>query len=35
MATERYGNAPRIEIFETPVLVDNVLGETLLAEPVG
>ena len=34
MAKSRYGAGPRIEIFETPVLVDNALGKTLHAEPM-
>jgi hypothetical protein len=34
MARSRYGAIPRIEIFETPVLVDNALGQTIEAEPV-
>ena len=30
MITERYGNAPEIIYFETPVVVDNSLGKTIL-----
>ncbi len=30
MITERYGNAPEISYFETPVIVDNAVGKTIL-----
>jgi hypothetical protein len=30
-----FGSEPVIEYFETPVLVDNLRGETVLADPVG
>jgi hypothetical protein len=30
MITERYGNAPEIVYFETPVVVDNSLGKIVL-----
>ena len=30
MITERYGVAPEISYFETPVIVDNTLGKTIL-----
>ncbi len=30
MITERYGAAPEISFFETPVIVDNTLGKTVL-----
>jgi len=30
MITERYGTAPEISYFETPVVVDNALGKTIL-----
>ncbi|SHI09210.1 monooxygenase [Bradyrhizobium erythrophlei] len=30
MITERYGAAPEISYFETPVIVDNTLGKTIL-----
>jgi len=30
MITERYGSAPEISFFETPVIVDNALGKTTL-----
>jgi hypothetical protein len=30
MITERYGTAPEISYFETPVVVDNTLGKTIL-----
>jgi hypothetical protein len=30
MITERYGNPPEISYFETPVVVDNTLGKTIL-----
>jgi hypothetical protein len=30
MITERYGSAPEISFFETPVIVDNMLGKTNL-----
>ena len=30
MITERYGAAPEISYFETPVVVDNTLGKTIL-----
>ena len=30
MITERYGAAPEISFFETPVVVDNTLGKTIL-----
>jgi hypothetical protein len=30
MITERYGNPPEISYFETPVIVDNTLGKTIL-----
>ena len=30
MITERYGSAPEISFFETPVIVDNTLGKTIL-----
>jgi hypothetical protein len=29
MITERYGSAPEISYFETPVIVDNALGRTI------
>lgn len=28
--TDRYGSAPKLSYFETPVIVDNVTGETQL-----
>ena len=28
--TDRYGSAPQLTFFETPVIVDNVTGETQL-----
>jgi hypothetical protein len=30
MIADRYGNAPEISFFETPVIVDNTLGKTIL-----
>jgi hypothetical protein len=30
MITERYGAPPEISYFETPVIVDNTLGKTIL-----
>ena len=30
MITERYGSAPEISFFETPVIVDNQIGRTIL-----
>jgi hypothetical protein len=30
MITERYGAPPEISYFETPVVVDNALGKTIL-----
>src|SRR5450631_3168509 len=30
MITDRYGNFPEISFFETPVIVDNTLGKTIL-----
>ena len=30
MITERYGSPPEISFFETPVIVDNSLGKTML-----
>jgi hypothetical protein len=30
MITERYGAPPEISFFETPVVVDNTLGKTIL-----
>jgi hypothetical protein len=30
MITERYGHPPEISFFETPVIVDNTLGKTIL-----
>ena len=30
MITDRYGGAPEISFFETPVIVDNSLGKTTL-----
>ena len=30
MITERYGSAPEISFFETPVIVDNALGKTIM-----
>jgi hypothetical protein len=30
MITERYGNPPEILYFETPVVVDNTIGKTIL-----
>jgi hypothetical protein len=30
MIAERYGAAPEISFFETPVIVDNTLGKTIL-----
>jgi hypothetical protein len=30
MITDRYGSAPEISFFETPVIVDNALGKTIL-----
>ena len=30
MITDRYGSAPEISYFETPVIVDNSLGKTTL-----
>jgi hypothetical protein len=30
MITERYGSPPEISFFETPVIVDNNLGKTVL-----
>jgi hypothetical protein len=30
MITERYGSAPEISYFETPVIVDNEVGKTIL-----
>jgi hypothetical protein len=30
MITERYGAAPEISFFETPVVVDNTIGKTIL-----
>jgi hypothetical protein len=30
MITERYGSPPEISFFETPVIVDNTLGKTIL-----
>jgi hypothetical protein len=30
MITDRYGSAPEISFFETPVVVDNTLGKTIL-----
>ncbi len=30
MIIERYGSAPEISFFETPVVVDNTLGKTIL-----
>jgi hypothetical protein len=30
MITERYGAAPEISYFETPVIVDNAVGKTIL-----
>jgi hypothetical protein len=30
MITDRYGAAPEISYFETPVVVDNALGKTVL-----
>jgi hypothetical protein len=30
MIAERYGAAPEISFFETPVVVDNTLGKTIL-----
>jgi hypothetical protein len=30
MITERYGAAPEISFFDTPVIVDNSTGETVL-----
>jgi hypothetical protein len=30
MITERYGSPPEISFFETPVIVDNSLGKTIL-----
>jgi hypothetical protein len=30
MITERYGAPPEISYFETPVIVDNALGKTIL-----
>ena len=30
MITERYGAPPEISFFETPVIVDNTLGKTIL-----
>lgn len=30
---QRFGSAPRILFFETPVVVDNLLGQVLIEEP--
>jgi hypothetical protein len=30
MITERYGSAPEISLFETPVIVDNASGKTVM-----
>ena len=30
MIADRYGTAPEISFFETPVVVDNTLGKTIL-----
>ena len=30
MITDRYGSAPEISYFETPVIVDNATGKTVL-----
>ena len=30
MIADRYGTAPEISYFETPVVVDNTLGKTIL-----
>jgi hypothetical protein len=30
MISDRYGNAPEISYFETPVIVDNSAGKTIL-----
>ena len=30
MITDRYGSAPEISFFETPVIVDNAVGKTIL-----
>jgi hypothetical protein len=30
MITERYGSPPEISFFETPVIVDNQIGKTIL-----
>ena len=30
MVTERYGAAPEMSYYETPVVVDNTLGKTIL-----
>jgi hypothetical protein len=30
MITDRYGAVPEISFFETPVIVDNSLGRTIL-----
>jgi hypothetical protein len=30
MITDRYGSAPEISYFETPVIVDNAVGKTIL-----
>jgi hypothetical protein len=30
MIADRYGVAPEISFFETPVVVDNALGKTVL-----
>jgi hypothetical protein len=30
MITDRYGSAPEISYFETPVIVDNEVGKTIL-----
>jgi hypothetical protein len=32
MITERYGSPPEISFFETPVIVDNVIGETTVLD---
>jgi hypothetical protein len=30
MIAERYGSAPEISFFDTPVIVDNALGKTIM-----
>ena len=30
MITDRYGSPPEISFFETPVIVDNQIGKTIL-----